>query len=202
MTHSRRTTDAEAADPGDSGGGGEKAEPVRGRRRVLLLLAVAGCAYLIDLCSKLAVVEKLEYRDPVPVLGAWLELRVTRNSGAAFGMGGAMTILFTVIAVAVVVAIVRLARKLYSVPWAIALGLLLGGALGNLTDRLFRSPGGLQGAVVDFIAVRGFSVMNLADWAIVCGGVLIVFCSFRGWELGDPGGKADDATAGARVTGG
>ncbi|WP_438483969.1 signal peptidase II [Streptomyces sp. S186] len=176
----------------DTTGGG--AVERGGRRRVALLLAVAGCAYLIDLGSKLAVVEKLEYRPPVPVLGTWLELRVTRNSGAAFGMGGAMTILFTLIAVAVVVAIVRLARKLYSVPWAIALGLLLGGALGNLTDRLFRAPGGLQGAVVDFIAVRGFSVMNLADWAIVCGGVLTVFCSFRGWELGDTGRTTSEAT--------
>ncbi|CAM5457208.1 signal peptidase II [Streptomyces abikoensis] len=154
-----------------------------GRRRIPLLLAVAGLSYLIDLGSKLAVVAGLENRPAVQVIGTWLELRVMRNPGAAFGIGEATTVVFTLIAAAVAVVIARLARKLYSTPWAIALGLLLGGALGNLTDRLFRTPGGLRGAVVDFIAVRGFSVMNLADWAISCGGVLIVFCTLRGWEL-------------------
>ncbi|MFH8573775.1 signal peptidase II [Streptomyces sp. NPDC017993] len=158
-------------------------ETGRGKRRIPFLLAVAGSAYAIDLFSKLIVVARLENHPPVEVIGTWVTLGVRRNPGAAFGIGGATTILFTVIAVAVALVVARLARKLYSVPWAIALGLLLGGALGNLTDRLFRTPGHFQGAVVDFIAVRGFSVMNLADWAIVCGGVLIVFFSFRGWEL-------------------
>ncbi|MEU7640205.1 MULTISPECIES: signal peptidase II [unclassified Streptomyces] len=186
MTDTKRVDDAERADAGAS---------VKGRRRIPLLLAVAGLAYTLDLCSKVFVVEKLEFHAPVPVLGTWLELRVMRNSGAAFGLGGAMTLVFTLIAVAVAVAIVRLASRLYSVPWAIALGLLLGGALGNLTDRLFRAPGGLRGAVVDFLAVRGFSVMNFADWAIVCGGVLIVYCSFRGWELGNAGGQPGEVPA-------
>ncbi|WP_199812408.1 signal peptidase II [Streptomyces sp. NRRL S-337] len=174
------------------GQGGRGGVETKGKRRIPLLLAVACLAYAVDLFSKLAVVAKLEHHDPVNVIGAWLQLRVIRNSGAAFGMGGASTVVFTVIAVAVALAIVRLARRLYSVPWAIALGLLLGGALGNLTDRLFRTPGQLQGAVVDFISVRGFSVMNLADWAIVCGGVLIVFFVFRGWELGEPHEEAAD----------
>lgn len=178
-----------AAAGGRSGPGGVE---TKGKRRIPLLLAVACLAYAVDLFSKLAVVAKLEHHDPVNVIGAWLQLRVIRNSGAAFGMGGASTVVFTVIAVAVALAIVRLARRLYSVPWAIALGLLLGGSLGNLTDRLFRTPGQLQGAVVDFISVRGFSVMNLADWAIVCGGVLIVFFVFRGWELGEPREEAAD----------
>ncbi|MEV4927323.1 signal peptidase II [Streptomyces roseoverticillatus] len=164
-----------------------------GERRVPLLLAVAGLSYLIDLGSKLAVVAGLENRPAVQVIGSWLELRVMRNPGAAFSIGEATTFVFTLIAASVVVAIARLARKLYSTPWAIALGLLLGGALGNLTDRLFRSPGGLQGAVVDFISVRGFSVMNLADWAIFCGGTLIVFCTLRGWEL--DGGRAEAGAA-------
>ncbi|MFD7668519.1 signal peptidase II [Streptomyces sp. NPDC059788] len=174
MTEPGRTTGASGAD---------REEGARGRRRVPLLLAVAGAAYLLDLGSKLAVVAELENGAPVQVLGDWLELRVLRNSGAAFGIGEATTIVFTVIAVAVAVVIFRLARKLYSTPWAIALGLLLGGGLGNLTDRLFRAPGDFQGAVVDFIHVRGFSVMNVADCAIVCGGVLIVLFSFLGWEM-------------------
>ncbi|MBO0656583.1 signal peptidase II [Streptomyces triculaminicus] len=160
---------------------GEKNEP-RGRRRIAVLLAVAAFAYLLDLGSKLFVVAQLEHHDPVQVIGTWLQLDVIRNRGAAFGIGEAMTIVFTVIASAVIVVIARIARKLYSLPWAIALGLLLGGALGNLTDRLFRSPGGLEGGVVDFIATPHFAVFNLADSAIVCGGFLIVILSFRGLD--------------------
>ncbi|MFF4217184.1 signal peptidase II [Streptomyces nondiastaticus] len=174
---------------GEGGGAVAKAG-----RRVPLLLAVAGLSYLIDLCSKLVVVAELENRPAVQVIGTWLELRVMRNAGAAFSIGETTTIVFTLIAATVAVVIARLARKLYSTPWAIALGLLLGGVLGNLTDRLFRTPGGLRGAVVDFISVRGFSVMNLADWAVFCGGALIVFCTMRGWELDGAGGGA----AGAR----
>ncbi|MFJ5678434.1 signal peptidase II [Streptomyces sp. NPDC093097] len=192
MTDAQRATGA-----ADEGVGGE--EGSGGRRRLLLLLLVAGAVYALDLVSKLIAVTKLENHAPVPVIGDWLEIRVLRNSGAAFGLGGAMTLVFTLIAAAVVVTIIRLARKLRSIPWAIALGLLLGGALGNLTDRLFRAPGGLQGAVVDFISVRDFSVMNLADWAIVCGGTLIVFFSFRGWELS--GGGAAAGRAGAEAVG-
>ncbi|MEU7201106.1 signal peptidase II [Streptomyces sp. NPDC045470] len=182
MTRPGRTT-------GESGA--DRTERAGGRRRVPLLLAVAGAAYLLDLGSKVAVVAELENRAPVEVSGDWLELRVMRNSGAAFGIGEATTLLFTLIAVAVTVVIVRLARKLYSAPWAIALGLLLGGGLGNLTDRLFRTPGGFQGAVVDFLHVRGFSIMNFADCAIVCGGVLIVLFSFLGWELDNKGNQGN-----------
>ncbi|MEU6392642.1 signal peptidase II [Streptomyces sp. NPDC046939] len=152
----------------------------RGRRRIAVLFAVAVLAYALDLGSKLLVVAKLEHRDSIRVLGDWLQLDVIRNPGAAWGIGEAFTIVFTVIAVAVIVVIARLAKKLYSTPWAVALGLLLGGALGNLTDRIFRAPGVFEGAVVDFIAPKNYPVFNLADSAIVCGGILIVLLSFRG----------------------
>ncbi|MEY9963744.1 signal peptidase II [Streptacidiphilus sp. MAP12-16] len=145
-----------------------------------MLLSVALIAYLLDLGSKLLVVSKLEYHEPIRLAGDWVMLQATRNPGAAFGMGAAMTIVFTVIATTVVVVICRLARKLYSLPWAIALGLLLGGAFGNLTDRIFRSPSTFRGAVVDFISVKHFAVFNLADSAIVCGGILVVLLSFLG----------------------
>ncbi|MEV6049670.1 signal peptidase II [Streptomyces sp. NPDC052107] len=165
---------------------GEQQAPAeaRGRRgrRIALLFAVAAFAYALDLISKLLVVAKLEGREPIRLVGDWLELNATRNPGAAFGFGAAFTIIFTLIAAAVIVVIMRLARKLYSYPWAIALGLLLGGALGNLTDRIFRSPGVFEGKVVDFIAPKGFAVFNLADSAIVCGGILIVLLSFRGLD--------------------
>jgi signal peptidase II len=152
----------------------------RRRRRIGVLLSVALLAYLLDLGSKLLVVARLEYHEPIRIAGDWVMLQAIRNPGAAFGMGAAMTIVFTVIATTVVVVICRLARKLYSLPWAIALGLLLGGAFGNLTDRIFRSPSTFRGAVVDFISVKHFAVFNLADSAIVCGGILVVLLSFLG----------------------
>ncbi|WP_327069605.1 signal peptidase II [Kitasatospora sp. NBC_01250] len=150
------------------------------RRRLVLLFSVALLAYLIDLSSKLLVVAKLEGHDPIQVIGDVVTFQVIRNAGAAFGMGQTMTVVFTLIAAAVIVVIWRISRRLYSLPWAIALGLLLGGALGNLTDRLFRAPGVLRGHVVDFISVQHFAVFNLADSAIVCGGILVVLLSFRG----------------------
>ncbi|GAA5002349.1 signal peptidase II [Streptomyces hyderabadensis] len=157
-------------------------ERPRGKRRVAVLFAVALFAYLLDLGSKMLVVAKLEHHEPIEIIGDWLRFAAIRNAGAAFGFGEAFTIIFTVIAAAVIVVIARLARKLHSLPWAIALGLLLGGALGNLTDRIFRAPGVFEGAVVDFIAPKHFAVFNLADSAIVCGGILIVILSFRGLD--------------------
>lgn len=149
-------------------------------RRVAVLSGVAVLAYLLDLLSKLWVVHSLEGRQPITLLGHYLRLDALRNGGAAFGMGQSMTIVFTAIAVGVIVVIARLSRRLRSTPWAVALGLLLGGAFGNLTDRVFRAPGDFQGHVVDFIAPAHFAVFNLADSAITCGGVLIVLLTFRG----------------------
>ncbi|MFD8750943.1 signal peptidase II [Kitasatospora sp. NPDC059577] len=156
------------------------AEKPRGPRRIGVLLVIALLAFLIDLGSKLLVVAKLENHAAIKVIGDVVTFQVIRNSGAAFGMGQALTVVFTMIASAVIVVIWRIARRLYSLPWAIALGLLLGGALGNLTDRLFRAPGVFRGHVVDFISVQHFAVFNLADSAIVCGGILVVLLSFRG----------------------
>lgn len=169
------------ADGGVAAAGGATAvEKPKGPRRVGVLLVVAVLAFLIDLASKLLVVAKLENHAAIKVIGDIVTLQVIRNSGAAFGMGQALTVVFTMIASAVIVVIWRIARRLYSLPWAIALGLLLGGALGNLTDRLFRAPGVFRGHVVDFISVQHFAVFNLADSAIVCGGILVVLLSFRG----------------------
>jgi signal peptidase II len=169
---------------GESGTG--EPEPAAGRpkgkRRIAVLFAVATFAYALDLISKMIVVAKLEHHPPIEIIGDWLKFEAIRNAGAAFGFGEAFTVIFTMIAAAVIVVIARLARKLYSLPWAIALGLLLGGALGNLTDRIFRAPGVFQGAVVDFIAPKHFAVFNLADSAIVCGGILIVLLSFKGLD--------------------
>ncbi|MFD8081726.1 signal peptidase II [Kitasatospora sp. NPDC059722] len=170
---------AESAEPAATDGA-TAVEKGKGPRRIGVLLVVAVLAFLVDLGSKLLVVARLENHAAIKVVGDVVTFQVIRNSGAAFGMGQALTVVFTMIASAVIVVIWRIARRLYSLPWAIALGLLLGGALGNLTDRLFRAPGVFRGHVVDFISVQHFAVFNLADSAIVCGGILVVLLSFRG----------------------
>ncbi|MFB4197063.1 signal peptidase II [Streptomyces carpaticus] len=180
------TAPEQAAGPAEpAGGAGDEpgTDPAAPRRRRIGVLAgVAGFAFVLDLLTKIAAVEWLEHQRSIEVIGDWVRFSVIRNGGAAFGVGEALTIFLTAVAATVVVVIIRLARKLYSTPWAIALGMLLGGAFGNLTDRLFRAPGVFEGHVVDFISVQHFSVFNLADSAIVCGGILIVILSFRGLD--------------------
>jgi len=128
-------------------------------------------------------VATLSHRSPVRLLGGLLTLRVLRNSGAAFSIGTSMTVVFSLIAVGVIIAILRTARRLRSIPWAVTLGLLLGGAAGNLGDRIFRSPGPLRGYVVDWIQLPHWPVFNVADSCIVCGGVLAVLLAARGVPL-------------------
>ncbi|WP_174889780.1 signal peptidase II [Acrocarpospora pleiomorpha] len=155
-------------------------------RRIGLLAAVAVLIYVFDLVTKYLVVEYLEKDPPVVVVPDVLVINVIRNSGAAFSIGTGMTIIFTIIATAVVIAIIRTARQLRSMPWGITLGLLLGGAFGNLTDRIFRAPAPFQGHVVDFMQVfpaTGFPIFNVADSAIVCGGILAVFLAWRGYQI-------------------
>ena len=161
--------------PSEDGSG-----PTPRRRRVGILLAVAAVVYALDVVTKLLVVAKLTPGVPVHILGSFLQFDYTRNSGAAFSIGWGYTAIFSLIAIGVVLVIIRLARRLYSAPWAFALGLLLGGAIGNLTDRIVRAPGPFRGWVVDFIQFPHFAIFNLADSAITCGGVLMVLLAFRG----------------------
>ncbi|MGW6978332.1 signal peptidase II [Streptomyces sp. NPDC054932] len=163
--------------------GAEAGARALSKSHLAALLAAAGLTYALDLGSKFLAVSRLENHEPVDVVGRVLTLQVIRNSGAAFSMGQAVTAVFTAISLAVIVVIVRASRKLRSLPWALALGLLLGGALGNLTDRIFRAPEVFRGHVVDFISVQHFAVFNLADSAIVCGGALMILLSFLGVSL-------------------
>ncbi|GAA3233920.1 signal peptidase II [Actinocorallia longicatena] len=146
-------------------------------------MGVAILAYVLDVVSKVIVVARLEGHASIELLGGFTTLRVTRNSGAAFSIGTGMTWIFTIIATCVVIAIIRTARNLRSLPWAVCLGLLLGGSLGNLTDRILRSPGVFKGHVVDWIEWPNYPVFNLADSAIVCGGVLAVYLAWRGFQI-------------------
>lgn len=155
-----------------------------------ILFAVAALVYALDVVSKLLVVSHLTLDRPVHLIGSLLQLTYTRNSGAAFSIGWGYTAIFSLIAIGVVFVILRLSRNLYSAPWAVALGLLLGGAAGNLTDRIARAPGPFRGWVVDFVQVPHFAIFNLADAAISCGGVLMVLLAFRGLH---PDGTDDRA---------
>ena len=152
-------------------------------RRVGLLLAVAAFVLVADVVSKAVVVAKMPDHPPIRLLGGLLTITYTRNGGAAFSIGTSMTIVFTVIALGVIIYILRAARNLRSIGWAIALGLLLGGATGNLLDRIFRAPGVFQGHVVDWIELPHWPVFNLADSAVVCAGVLVVLLALRGIRL-------------------
>jgi signal peptidase II len=155
------------------------------KRRIAVLVGVAVFVLAADIITKAVVVAHLRPDQPVHLLGNVLEFWLTRNPGAAFSVGTGETAVFTVIAFGVIVYIARTARKLYSAGWAIALGLLLGGAMGNLGDRIFRAPGLFRGDVVDWIGVvpRYYPIFNLADSAIVCGGILTVVLAMRGYHL-------------------
>jgi len=152
-------------------------------RRVGLLFGVAAAVFLADVLTKVVVVATLTPYHQVKVIGTLLTLDLVRNSGAAFSFGPGITIVFTLIAVSVIFFIVRTSRRLHSLAWAVTLGLLLGGAAGNLTDRLLRSPGVFRGEVVDWIQLPHWPVFNVADSCIVCGGFLAVVLAARGIRL-------------------
>ena len=172
--------------PGQPGAGpGEPARP----RRTAVLVATAAGLLAADVLTKVVVVAELMGREPVRLPGHFLWLTHARNPGAAFSFAEGATVLFTAVAAIVVAVIVRTATRLRSAAWAVSLGLVLGGAAGNLTDRLFRSPGPLRGHVVDWISLRTpdwrmlFPIFNLADSGIVCGGILAVLLATLGYEM-------------------
>ncbi|MFQ6229314.1 signal peptidase II [Nocardia sp. NPDC002869] len=152
------------------------------RQRLRLLLAVAATLFALDLVTKIIVVARIRPGEPVSIIGDFVELVLVRNPGAAFSMATGMTWLLTLIATAVVIGVLRIGRTLRSTLWAIGLGGVLGGALGNLMDRLFRAPGPLQGHVVDFVSVGWWPVFNVADSSIVCGAILLVTLTVFGFE--------------------
>ena len=159
------------------------------RRRAwvpLLLLGVAAVVCAVDQLVKNWVVDHLVEGQTVPVWGEFLRWHFVRNPGAAFSFATGSTWIFTILAAVVVLVVLWQIRRLRSVPWALFLGLLLGGVLGNLTDRLTREPGFPQGHVIDFISTPwmwlGFAeaIYNIADIAIVSGMILFVAITLFG----------------------
>ncbi|WP_081744830.1 signal peptidase II [Arthrobacter sp. H14] len=175
---------------GTSGDGGRR----RKRSTCLLIMAAAGLfAYAFDQVTKLWVVATMTEGQITEVLPPVLSWHFIRNSGAAFSIGEDVTWIFTIIQAAVPLIVFWLSRRLGSFWWSIAFGLLAGGALGNLTDRLFREPSFGMGHVVDFIAFPNFAIFNIADSAVVGAVILICILTFKGIGLdGQPVTEEDN----------
>ncbi|OJF13263.1 signal peptidase II [Couchioplanes caeruleus] len=155
------------------------------RKAVVVLGLTALFGLLLDQLTKELSTNGLTEGHPVRILGGLVHLSLLRNSGAAFSLGSGYTWVFPLVTLVVVGWIGAMTLRLRSVPWAVALGLVLGGALGNLGDRLFRAPGVFQGHVVDMISLFGpygeyFAVFNIADSCLSVGVVLAVLLELTG----------------------
>lgn len=159
--------------------------PVEVRRRNLLIVAgTATLVYAADLITKIWAVERLaDPNESIEIVGDLFQLELTRNPGAAFGIGVGMTVVFTTLSLIVVGVVLRISNRLGSTGWALVFGLVLGGALGNLTDRLLRSPGFMRGHVIDFLHLKNWPVFNLADTAFCIAGALVFLLVLRNIPL-------------------
>src|ERR1700756_5071633 len=156
------TSAGEAGDADEVGEPAADAPQKPPQRRLRLLLSVAAVVLTLDIVTKVIAVKLLPPGQPVSIIGDTVTWTLVRNSGAAFSMATGYTWVLTLIATGVVVGIFWMGRRLVSPWWAVGLGLILGGATGNLVDRFFRAPGPLRGHVVDFLSVGWWPVFNVA----------------------------------------
>lgn len=153
-------------------------------RALISLAVVAAFVFSIDQLSKILIIRTMIEGSQVSVIGPILQFHFVKNPGAAFSLASGTTWVFSIAAAAVTVFIVFFARRIRSTQWAILFGMLLGGTVGNLTDRLFRPPGFGTGHVIDFIQVYGFpAIFNIADSFICISMVLFVILTIRGVGL-------------------
>jgi signal peptidase II len=162
---------------------------------------VAAVVLMLDIVTKVLAVKLLPPGQPVSIIGDTVTWTLVRNSGAAFSMATGYTWVLTLIATGVVVGIFWMGRRLVSPWWALGLGMILGGAMGNLVDRFFRAPGPLRGHVVDFLSVGWWPVFNVADPSVVGGAILLVVLSIFGFDFDTVGRrKADQDPGGIKPT--
>lgn len=166
----------------DSSLNDSRSVPSRARVRALLY-GVFALLYVVDQGTKWLAVDRLADQVEKRLVGDLLVLHLTRNAGAAFSTGTGYTQLFTLLAIAAALTVVWLSFRVGSAWWAVAFGLLLAGICGNLTDRLVRSPGFLQGHVVDFLELPHWPIFNVADICIDVAAVMILVQAFRGIRL-------------------
>jgi len=161
------------------------------RARVWRVFAIVALVlYAIDVATKIVAIDKLTGREDIKVVGDILQLHLTRNAGAAFSTGTQYTVVLTCIAIVAVGIVLWLSRRLGNVVWAVALGFLLAGVAGNLTDRMLRDPGPFRGHVIDFLMLPNWPVFNVADICINVAAGLILIQAFRGVRL--DGTRGDD----------
>lgn len=154
------------------------AQPIERRRWRLLVAVVAVAGLTVDIVTKIIAVAHLEPLIPIRLLGGLLTLRLIRNPGAAFSQGQRFTYVFAIAGIVVLAfVIIKLVPRIGHPAWAVAIGLLCAGVAGNLTDRLFRSPGVLRGHVIDFLELPYWPVFNVADMCITSAAILIIFLS-------------------------
>ena len=153
-----------------------------------LMLKIAIGVIVLDLITKVLAVRYLENRPNIVLIpaifgenaGPLLQFTFFRNPGAAFSLGSSTTWVFTILAFVIAFYIYRTGKKVVRLRWAICLGAMLGGAIGNLIDRLFRSPGVFRGAVVDFIQIPYWAVFNIADMGVSISAVVIAAMALFG----------------------
>ncbi|WP_193509660.1 signal peptidase II [Cryobacterium sp. BB736] len=151
---------------------------------MIVLALVAVLVYGLDQLSKFLIISSMDIGEMFPVLGQLLQFHFVKNPGAAFSLASGSTWVFSIVATGVTIFIIWYARRIRSLSWAILFGMLLGGTLGNLTDRFFRDPGFAIGHVIDFIQVWGFpAIFNVADIFIVSSMGLFILLTIRGVGL-------------------
>ena len=150
------------------------------------LAAIALIVLALDYLTKTLAIQYLS-DEPKKIIGSLLQFKLAFNSGAAFSLATSGTIFLSTFSMIVAAAIFYYGRKVTSNRWAIALGLALGGIFGNLTDRIFRSPGGLQGEVVDWIQIPNWPIFNIADMSVVSAAILITLLSWKNIKFSDKG---------------
>lgn len=197
------TSAEKAGDAGQDVGAAEPAAAAPQRtqnapRRLRLLVSVAAVVLTLDIITKVLAVKLLPPGQPVSIIGDTVTWTLVRNSGAAFSMATGYTWALTLIATGVVAGIFWMGRRLVSPWWAVGLGMILGGAMGNLVDRFFRAPGPLRGHVVDFLSVGWWPVFNVADPSVVGGAILLVVLSVFGFDFDTIGRRKADLNTGGR----
>jgi signal peptidase II len=175
-------------------GGGSATGPEPRRGRPVLAAAIVSGVVIADQLTKLWAVRELA-RGPVSIIGTTADFRLARNTGSAFSLFQAFTPLLAIIIGFVAFFLVRAVNRARDLLMVVGLSLVLGGALGNLLDRLFRAPGFLRGGVVDFVHVGWWPTFNVADAAVTLGAIVVVVGVFRAdsrdrreHELRAPGG--------------
>ena len=143
------------------------------------LFSVAWFVWILDLATKMWAVSTLSHRSDIKVIGSFFKLTLVRNSGAAFSLAEGATIFLSIFGILFLCAILYFSPRITSKGWAVVLGLVMGGILGNLVDRIFREPGVLRGHVIDWMQLPNWPIFNIADSAIVIAALIAMVLTAR-----------------------